>query len=264
MRIAVIQFRIEHLDKESNFRRIEEFVKRAAEENAQVVVFPEDCVTGSIFGVLSRLDSMGEARTRFQEIARKFGIDVVTGSCMEATPEGNFNTSYYIDSRGEVLGTYRKNHLYPSEYKFLKPGTEAPVIQTAYGKIGIVICWDMLFPEIFQRLKSQGVQIVFCPSYWFKEVGADLSARHPDSEEIQLDALCIARALEANCALIYVNAAGVQTYADGTRDTLIGHSQIVMPGTGALRRLEHNNEDFFIQELDLANLQTSAKVYGQI
>lgn len=154
IRIAIVQFHITHLDPEKNFQRIERFVNQASDEGANIVVFPEDCITGSIFGDLSKLDQGQSNKMRFQALAKKYHIDVVTGSLMEGSDEGNFNTSYYINAEGEVLGMYRKNHLYPSEYKFLSPGTEALVFETAYGKAGIVICWDMLFPEIFQRLKA--------------------------------------------------------------------------------------------------------------
>lgn len=259
--IALVQFRITHLDQKRNFERIEGFVKRAAEQGANVVVFPEDCITGSIFGDLSKLDTTGATRTAFQQLAKTYHIDIVTGSCMEGTPEGNFNTSYYIDSRGNVRGTYRKNHLYPSENAFLKPGTEAPVFETDYGKAGIVICWDMLFPEIFQRMKAQGVQIIYCPSYWYREIAKSMASYNPFSEEQQMDALCVVRALEANCALVYVNAAGVQTYNNGTCDTLIGHSQVTMPVLGTVQKASSNEEAFFLQEIDLSLLSMSQKIY---
>lgn len=261
VRIAAVQFKIAHLDRETNIRRIEEYVHRAAGESAHVVVFPEDCLTGSIFGDRSKLDTSGAARSMFQSLAKKYQIDIVTGSCMEGTPQGNFNTSYYINAQGEVLGTYRKNHLYPSEYSFLNPGTEAPVFDTAFGKAGIVICWDMLFPEIFQRMKAQDVQIIYCPSYWYQEIAGQLSVLNPDSEAQQMDALCVTRAIEANCALVYVNAAGIQTYANGTSDTLIGHSQIVMPILGSMAKLSHREEAIFIQEIDTALLDESRKIY---
>lgn len=261
LRIAVIQFNIAHLDRKKNLERIEYFIKSAANQSAHVIVFPEDCMTGSIFGDLSKLDATGEARSVFQEFAKKYHIDIVTGSSMEGTPAGNFNTSYYIDAQGDVLGTYRKNHLHPSEYKFLKPGTEAPVFETAYGKAGIVICWDMLFPEIFQRMKVQGVQIIYCPSYWYREIADSMAAFNPCSEENQIDALCVARALETNCVLVYANAAGVQTYADGTRDTLIGHSQIVMPVLGPLKKMDNNSESMFVQTTDLNLLKRSGAIY---
>ncbi|MBP7005515.1 carbon-nitrogen hydrolase family protein [Patescibacteria group bacterium] len=261
IRIAVAQFQIAHLDREKNTERIESFVKRAAKESACVVVFPEDCLTGSIFGDLSKLDTTGFARTTFQKMAKKYHIDIVTGSSMEGTSEGNFNTSYYINANGDILGTYRKNHLYPSEHRFLTPGTDAPVFETAYGKAGIVICWDMLFPEIFQRLKAQGVQLIYCPSYWYREIAESVADLHPRSEENQIDALCVVRALEANAALIYVNAAGIQTYVDGSKDTLIGHSQVVLPVLGPMKKIDSHDEQFFVQEIDVSLLEKSAKIY---
>lgn len=261
LKIAVVQFQIAHLDPIKNLSRIELFVRRAARKGAHVVVFPEDCMTGSIFGDLSRLDTTYATRKAFQELAKRYVIDIVTGSCMEGTPEGNFNTSYYIDAHGNVLGTYRKNHLYPSEYKFLSPGTDAPVFETAYGKVGIVICWDMLFPEIFARMKAQGVQVIFCPSYWYREIAESVAELNPASEEQQMDALCVVRALETNVALVYCNAGGEQVYKDGSRDTLIGHSQITMPVVGAIKRVKHHRETMFVTEVDLGVLERARKIY---
>lgn len=261
-RVAAVQFQIKHLDREMNLQRIEDFIRKAVEGKADVVVFPEDCITGSIFGDLSRLDATGATKLAFVELAKKYGIDIVTGSCMEGTPEGNYNTSYYIDANGAVLGMYRKNHLYPSEFKFLSPGVDAPVFETAFGKAGIVICWDMLFPEIFQRMKAQGVQIIYCPSYWYKEIAESAKELNPNSEEEQIDALCIVRALEANCALVYVNAAGDQINNDGTKDTLIGHTQVTAPIVGPMNKLNDNAEGIIFQDIDLDILNRSQTIYG--
>lgn len=261
VRIAVVQLRITHLEPATNFRRIESFVVKAKKQRANVIIFPEDCITGSVFGDRSKLDTSHTNRETFRSLAKKYSIDIVTGSSMEGTAKGNFNTSYYIDSRGEVLGTYQKNHLYPSEQAFLSAGTEAPVFDTFYGKAGIVICWDMLFPEIFERMKAQGVQIVYCPSYWYREIAEAIPNRDPKSEEHLLDALCLTRAVETNAALIYCNAAGVMKNPNGSIDTLIGHSQIVMPGIGVVRRPSHHREVMFIETIDLTSLTVSGKVY---
>ncbi|OGL95697.1 hypothetical protein A2348_03650 [Candidatus Uhrbacteria bacterium RIFOXYB12_FULL_58_10] len=263
VRIAVVQFHITHLDSQINFQRIEAFIRKAKEEQAAVIVFPEDCITGSIFGDLTRLDTTHAVRNAFQTLAIKYAIDIVTGSCMEGTPEGNFNTSYYIDAKGIVLSTYRKNHLYPSEHRFLQPGTEVPVFETAYGRAGIVICWDMLFPEIFQRMKHQGVQIIYCPSYWYKEIAESMAEHNLCSEEQQVDALCIVRALETNAILVYCNAAGTALFPNGTKDTLIGHSQIIMPVLDIVNKLSYNQEGMFVQDIDLQLLEESAKIYHQ-
>jgi predicted amidohydrolase len=261
MKIAIVQFTIAHLNREKNLGRIDEFIKKAADDGAKVVVFPEDCITGSIFGDLSKLDTSHANREAFIALAKKYAIDIVTGSSMEGAPEGNFNTSYYINAKGEVLGTYRKNHLYPSEHSFLKPGIEVPVFDTIYGKAGIVICWDMLFPEIFERMKKQGVQILYCPSYWYKEIAESMAQYNTESEEQLLDALCLARSVETNAAVIYCNAAGVIDYPNGTRDTLVGHSQAVMPVFGAVSRCNSNNEEMVIVDIDLGHLKQSAKIY---
>jgi predicted amidohydrolase len=259
--VAVVQFQIVHLQPDLNFARIEDFVRQAADQGAQVVVFPEDCVTGSIFGDLSKLDRDGIARSFFQRLAKTYHVDIVTGSVMEGTAEGNFNTSYYIDASGTVLHRYEKNHLYPSEYRFLQPGTAVSVFDTAFGKAALVICWDLLFPTVFQQLRQQGVQIIYCPSYWYREIAHGVAHRDPLSEERLIDALCLSRAVEVNCAFVYANAAGLQTYADGSRDTLIGHSQIVLPIIGVAQRLEHHDEQMIFQDVDLSVLSDAARVY---
>ncbi len=261
VRIAVVQFRITHLHPSKNFARIETFIQKAKTQHADIVVFPEDCVTGSIFGDVSRLDTTHATRQAFQKLASKYRIDVVTGSCMEGTPDGNFNTSYYIDAQGTVLGTYHKNHLYLSERRFLSAGTVAPVFDTKWGKAAIVICWDMLFSEIFQRLMKGGVQLIYCPSYWYQEIAESMALQNPRSEEEQMDALCLTRALETNSVLIYSNAAGIQRYKNNTRDTLIGHSQITMPVLGTVQKLNHHREQMFVQEVDLDLLKKAESIY---
>ncbi|HRH32444.1 MAG TPA: carbon-nitrogen hydrolase family protein [bacterium] len=260
LNLALIQFEITQGSPETNWEHIEQFIVKAAEERAEVVVFPEDCITGSIFGDESKLDKDQVALRRWQELAAKYRIDIVTGSVMEGTPEGNFNTSYYVDFKGEVLGQYRKNHLYHSE-TFLTPGTEAKVFDTQFGKAAIVICWDMLFPEIFERLKSQGVQIIYCPSYWYREIAESMARQNDRSEEQLIDALCLVRAVETNAAVIYCNAAGTAKHENGSVDTLIGHSQIVMPVLGTIQELRHHHEKMFVAEIDLNNLKKAKKIY---
>jgi predicted amidohydrolase len=260
IKIAVIQFEIAQNDPAKNWERIEKFIAHSAAQKAEVVVFPEDCITGSIFGDESKLDKDQSVLKRWQELAIKHRVDLVTGSVMVGTPEGNFNTSYYVDFKGEMLGQYRKNHLYHSE-TFLTPGTEAPVFDTQFGKAAIVICWDMLFPEIFQRLKDQGVQIIYCPSYWYREIAGAMGKENERSEEQLLDALCLTRAVETNTALIYCNAAGTAKYDNGSVDTLIGHSQVAMPVLGIVAELRHHHEKMFVTEIDLNNLKKAKKIY---
>lgn len=262
MQIAVVQFQIAHLQREINSARIESFIQKAKSHQSDVVIFPEDCITGSIFGDRTKLDHQKLNRDAWVSLAKKYRIDLVTGSVMEACADGNFNTSYYIDASGAVLGMYRKNHLYPSEQRFLNSGTDVPVFDTSFGKAGIVICWDMLCSEIFERMRSQGVQIVYCPSYWYQEIASPLGDLNQNSEGLLLDALCLTRAVETNCAIVYCNAAGVMNYSDGSTDTLIGHSQVVLPVLGAIDRCLDNLEQIRFVSLSLESLDASAKIYS--
>ncbi|MBP7134523.1 carbon-nitrogen hydrolase family protein [Patescibacteria group bacterium] len=261
MRIAVVQFEIAHQAPEKNWERIEQFIQKAVTQTAEVIIFPEDCITGSLFGDITKLDTTETTKQSFQRLALQYKIDIVTGSVMTGTAQGNFNTSYYIDATGTVLGTYSKNHLYPSEYAFLTPGSTAPVFETRFGKAAIVICWDLLFSELFQRLVRDGVEIIYCPSYWYREIAETMATYNTESEEEQIDALCRVRALETNCLLVYANAAGIMTYKNGSKDTLIGHSQLVLPQIGAQKKLSHRNEELFVETVDLSLLKKTNAIY---
>lgn len=260
-RLAVAQFRVTHQRPAVNMQRIERFVQKAAAKGAQVVVFPEDCIMGSIFGDLRLLDTTHEARDFFVRLARTYALDIVSGTRMERTSTGDQSVSYYIDRTGAILSRTAKHHLYPSECAFLDAGTEITVFPTAYGKAAIVICWDMLFPALFAELKAQGVEIIYCPSFWSREIPQDMPLRDPRSEEKLLDALCVTRAMETNSVLVYCNAAGKLRYTNGSQDTLIGHSQVVMPVRDALARARHNRECLLFAEVDTTLLQESKKIY---
>ncbi|MFA5128090.1 MAG: carbon-nitrogen hydrolase family protein [Patescibacteria group bacterium] len=259
--VAIVQFEISHLNPAENLRRAESFIAEAAQKNAQVIVFPEDFMTGSIFGDLRHLDRDHNFLQYFQTLARKYHIDIISGSWMEETPNGAFSTTSYIDYKGNVLGEYHKNHLYLSERNFLKPGTNIAVFDTRFGRAGLIICWDIMYPEIFARMNELGVQIVYCVSYWYKEITGDGAAINPNAEEAHIDALCLARAVENNVAFIYANAAGTMHFSDNTSDCLIGHSQINLPIAGTIAKLGHNQEGMLMALTDISVLNTAREIY---
>jgi predicted amidohydrolase len=260
-KIAVVQFKITPQNPKRNFERVEKFIQQAVEKNANVIIFPEDCITGSIFGDRTKLDHDFSYRNTFQQLAKKYRIDIVAGSFMEGAPRGAFSTSYYIDSRGKVLAGYQKTNLYHSERYFLNPGTEVAVFDTKYGKAGIVICWDIMFPELFRRMMRLGVQIVYCPSYWYEEIAGEGCKIYSKSQQNLIDAISVARATENNIVFVYANAAGKTVNPNKSIDILIGHSQIVTPFAGALAKCSHNREAMFIQEVDTSILTLSDKAY---
>jgi len=260
LKIAVVQFEIKKFSPGENLRKAEEFIEKAAASEAQVVIFPEYFITGPIWGKEKFVDFKGNYRKHFQNLARKFSIDIVAGSFIEGDSCGWFNTTYYIDSEGEIRGRYRKVNLWLPERNHITWGTEIAVFNTKYGKAGLIICWDLIFPELFRRMMKNGVRIVYCPSYWCRE-DAGIGLKYDTDAEIKnVDSLCVSRAFENEIILVYVNAAGKLQFGRISTE-LIGHSQIAVPFKGTIKKLDHNKEEIFLQEIDTDILRDAERAY---
>lgn len=262
-KIAVVQFKIKQFEPEVNLKRAEEFIKEASEK-AEIIIFPEDFITGPIVGREEFVDCKGKYKKHFQKLAKKYNIDIVPGSFIEGTNTGWHNTTYYIDRSGRIKGKYQKINLWLPERKYLTPGNEICVFNTRHGKIGLTICWDLIFPEIFRKMVKTGVNLVFCPSYWCRgDCGAGL--KYNKNAEIELvNSICSARAFENEIVMIYCNAGGKLQVIKNNRliqDTLIGRSQINIPFKGVVQRLNHNNEEMFIEECNIQLLRDAEKSY---
>lgn len=274
-KVAVVQFRVNHWETELNLQRIENFVKQAVDLGAEVVVFPEDCVTGPMLRNMKFVDDDCKLVGIFSEMAKKYRVDLVPGSFMEKEDGVVFNTTYYIDFNGKVLGKYKKVNLWVSERGYIAPGTEVVYFQTRFGRAGLVICWDLTDGNMFKEFKQAGVEIVYCPSDWAMNLveetekfddpeirvigeGAwkSLEARH-------VNGLCQARSLENNLVVVYAGLAEEIQYKDGGKDVLIGQSQVVLP-MGVESRIQSNLEQILIAEIDLATLKQSAESYKLI
>jgi len=257
VKIAVVQFEIQPFMPEENLKKAERFIQEASSE-AQIIVFPEDFVVGPLQGRTEFIDHDGRYVQHFQQLAATYKIDIVPGSLPEGHSAGVYNTTYYIDSTGMIRGSYRKVNLWLSERSYVTPGKETCVFDTNYGKVGLIICWDLMFPETFRAMVRQGVEIVICPSYWCLE-DAGVGMKHEKHAEIKLvNALCVARAFENEVVLVYANAAGTLGDEDSM---LIGQSQITVPFKGALRSLDHNREAMFIAEVDTSILADAEEAY---
>lgn len=259
-KIAVVQFEIKRLSPEYNLEKAEEFIDRASSLGAQIIVFPEDFVTDPIVGKKEFADFSNKYRDHFQQLAKKYAIDIIPGSFIEEEQEKLYNTAYYIDSTGKVLSRYRKVNLWHPERNYITSGQKATVFDTKFGRIGLIICWDLTFPEIFREMVKQEVQIVICPSYWCCG-DAGKGVNYDTNSEIKLvDSLCVGRAFENEIVFVYCNAAGKLNLGKYS-DTLIGHSQITVPFQGSIKKLEHNKEEMFIQEVDTGILQDAEESY---
>ena len=172
VRLALIQMQIVQGDPKTNLEKAEHYVAQAAKENADLVAFPEDFLTGPVGrdgeGLVDFEDKYAKL---FSKFAQKNKIDIVAGSWIEGSRHGWRNVSHYIDCSGKIKGVYHKVNLWIPERTYLTAGNTTSVFHTRFGKVGLSICWDLAFPEFFRALvRRRGARLVFCPSYW---VGKD-------------------------------------------------------------------------------------------
>src|SRR3989344_6084243 len=206
-KIAVVQFKVNEFSEEENMLGARKFLKLASKKEANIIIFPEDFVSRT---TSDRLESKNVSRNvrEFQKLAKEFKIDIIPGSFIEKENSKKYNITYYISSSGKILSRYKKIHLWNSERKNMKPGRDISVFETKYGKFGLVICWDIMFPEIFTRMVKEGVKGVFCPSYWcYEDAGKGLN--YDKNSEVKLvDSLCVERAFENEIIFVFCNASG--------------------------------------------------------
>ena len=127
----------------------------------------------SCFPVFAQKDG-GEVFCFLQELARKNQCYLIGGSVPEADESGRlYNTSYVFDRAGCLIGKHRKAHLfdidvpggqYFKESDVLSPGKEMTVFDTEYGRMGVCICFDIRFPDLFLQMRRAGVRMVFVPA----------------------------------------------------------------------------------------------------
>lgn len=109
---------------------------------------------------------------KYQALAKEMGICIVPGTIIEKHQQPNqapmfFNTAYFISQDGNILGSYRKKNIWHPERPHLtSSGPEHHVaIDTPIGRVGMLICWDLAFPEAFRELIADGAQTVIVPTY---------------------------------------------------------------------------------------------------
>lgn len=261
-KIAVVQFEIKQFLPKENLKKAEVFINKASSAGAHVIIFPEDFVDGPILRKKEFVDFKGKLKKHFRDLAKKYSIDIITGSFIEGSKRGWFNTSYYIDSKGEIKAKYQKINLWVYERNYLSSGNKVVTFNTKFGKAGLIICWDLFSPEIFRAMIKNGVRIVYCPSYWTKKDARNGFKYNPNTVGDGIDFLCSARAFENEIIVVYVNGAGKFKLGKKISDDLVGHSQVSVPFIGPLKKLNHNREEMFIQEIDTKILSDAEKAYS--
>jgi predicted amidohydrolase len=226
---AVLQLR-SRSDEERSMGEAEELVERAAARGARLVVTPENTnFLGPHQEKVRRAQPLdGPVPRRFAALARRLGVHLLLGSYNEAVADERercANTSVLFGPDGAVVAAYRKIHLFDidhsDEVRFREsqtcvPGSEVVVAETALGAIGLSICYDLRFGELYRALVERGAEILAVPSAFTLTTGRD-----------HWEPLLRARAIETQCWVLA--AAQWGKHDDQGLKESYGHAMIVDP-----------------------------------
>jgi predicted amidohydrolase len=194
---------------------IDHAVELIDEADADLIVLPELFTHCRDFKAGESIP--GPTTEVFARLAREKGSYIVMGSMLEVDEHRRmFNTSVLIDRRGTICARYRKIHLFSyrsEEKRSLIAGTEVVVTPTELGVIGLSICYDLRFPELYRAMVKQGAEIIVCPAAW------------PSPRLEHWIALNRARAIENQCYFIGCNQVGTPV----PTTTFVGGSMITDP-----------------------------------
>ncbi len=216
-------------DLGQNLATAERLTREAASDAARLVVLPE-CFAflGPEAGKLDIAESLpegGPILSRFVQLARELEVELVLGGFWERgrTSSKVKNACVHLDTKGEVRAVYRKIHLFDvhlpdgtvlEESDTVEPGHETVVTDTCFGKLGLSVCYDVRFPELYRELVSAGAIALTIPAAFTLSTGKD-----------HWHVLLRARAIESQC---YVIAAAQTGHHFGTRHSY-GHTLICDP-----------------------------------
>ncbi|HWB00691.1 MAG TPA: nitrilase-related carbon-nitrogen hydrolase [Pirellulales bacterium] len=216
MRVACIQLELTDEPKSATVARVEACLDET--RGCDLVLLPELWPCG--YFAFDRYEAEAEAidgplMGRLAKKAAQLGAYLLTGSFVERDGQRLYNTCVLLDRKGQQVARYRKQHLFgyrSQESLLLSPGSETVVALSAWGPIGLSICYDLRFPELYRRMIDQQARIMLVTASW-------PAARHE-----AWNTLCRARAIENLAIVIACNAAGSSA---GAR--LAGNSMAVGP-----------------------------------
>lgn len=242
---------------DANMQQVDELLARASAAGAKLVVLPENF---AVFGA----ESQHATAARFPEIVsalqaycRRHGLWLVAGSIPAAcrpdgspVPDGRLRSACLVlDAQGEIRARYDKIHLFDvdvpdaqgsyRESAVFEPGERPVVVSTPWGVVGLAICYDLRFPELFMALRREGAQFLVLPAAFTAVTG-----------EAHWQALLRARAIENQC---FVIAAAQSGQHNALRQTW-GHSLVIDPWGRVLAEQTQTGPGVAVAECDAGTL----------
>lgn len=167
--VAALQFSILEGDPESNIRKVDSLGNSLDTSIPKLVVLPEMWPYGFDY---ARLHEHALEAPQILKRMVKWALNwnaIVVGSIAELIEDGKIvNRAYVIDSSGEILGFYDKIHLFSphGEHLYFTRGSHILIVNTSLCRIGVIVCYDLRFPELARRIAIEGADILCVPALW--------------------------------------------------------------------------------------------------
>lgn len=246
IKVAALQLPVSD-DKQENVNRVGVYLERLKAEKPDFVILPEMfcCPYQTDSFPLYAEEEGGQVYKQLSAFAREYNIYLVGGTMPECDEKGNiYNTCYIFDRLGRRIGKYRKTHLFDVDIKggqyfkesdTLSAGDTCTVFDTEFGRMGVIICFDIRFPEIVRLTVNEGARVVFVPASFNMTTGP-----------VHWQLLFQARALDNQIYMVGCSAmrdpdAGYKSW---------GHSIVTDPWGSVIGELDEK-EGILLSELDL-------------
>ena len=238
--IALAQISLPSGATEENYQKGEEMVRNASMGGADLLLMPELWVSGYDLKNCERYAS-GLEQGWFQQMALLAADNQIAlgGSLIESDQENYYNTFALFDREGKLIASYRKIHLFSllEEEKYLKGGNKLVIADTDWGRMGLAICYDLRFPEIFRSYVVNGAELILIVAEW------------PQRRISHWSQLLVARAIENQCFI-----AGVNKVGDSEGERLGGGSSVINP-MGEVLVQGGDGEELLLTKVDLEEVQ---------
>jgi len=252
--LGLAQIECSTLDVAVNVARTTEAIAAAAAAGAEIVVLPELVASGyvldrsALIEVAESVDMPGPGLAAWSRCAKRHGVTVV-GGFPEYAGGRLYNSAIVIGPDGQTAGLYRKLHLFGAERGIFTPGdTGLPIIDIGGLRLGVLICYDLRFPEALRILALRGADVVAVPTAWV--AGFDAAAPAVIEPRIgQIDAAMV----QANLNGVFVGCA--DQVGATNEHTFLGRSLLADPfGRAVIEPLDARRPDIAVARIDLATV----------
>lgn len=228
LNITAIQMSSVVGDKRTNFSKVQSLIEKNINKSTDIIVLPEVWNVGwkpSIFEEMAE-DISGETIDFLSKMAKTHNAYVIGGSIIEGkrargqegkpiTHSSLFNSCPVINRNGELIATYNKMHLFSyygcDEGKFIQKGQKPLMVELEGVKIGLSLCYDIRFPELYRAYAKAGADLLITMAAW------------PKSRAVHWEALSKARAIENQCFMVALTQSGLIENDEYN----LGHSRII-------------------------------------